>query len=190
MTTAFAHASNRVRSIQSACVLILWAPCVSICFLGRRLGRPVPIDLQPPTSGKDVPRPSPLFATLLFTLRSPCPSLQAWKQEWHAIFNAPSKRPILGTLALLNAPFSTFPPSFYFDGDRYHARHPATALFASESNTPSLTYMNLDTLQHARRQYFYRRASRPPFYDSSKNRVRVPFPGLFQRCSANYNPRT
>ncbi|KAK4071316.1 hypothetical protein Purlil1_13459 [Purpureocillium lilacinum] len=67
----------------------------------------------------------------------------------------------------------TFPPSFYFDRDRYHARDPAT-----ESNTPSLTYMNFDTPQHARRQYFYRRASRSPFYDSSKKRVRVPFPGF------------
>ena len=155
---------------QSACVLILWEPCVSICIDGRRLGRPVPIDLQPPTSGKDVPK---AFGTLRDAAIHAAKSLSetsSVEARMACSFNAPSKRPILGTqtLALLNAPFSTFPPSFYFNRDRYHARHPATALFASESNTPSLTYMNLDTLQHASRQYFYRRTSRSSFYDSSK----------------------
>ncbi|KFA81337.1 hypothetical protein S40288_08311 [Stachybotrys chartarum IBT 40288] len=81
-------------------------------------------------------------------------------------------------------------PSFYFDRDRYSVRLPAPALFKSGSNTPLLAYMNLDTLQPMREEFFYQRKFRSCFYDSrqKQHRINPPVSRLIRKLLRQLQP--
>ncbi|KJZ76408.1 hypothetical protein HIM_04137 [Hirsutella minnesotensis 3608] len=149
----------------------------------KRLNRPIHPELKPSGEGKDVPKASVTVrdcaANAAKSLSEPC-SVEARMGAASDI------------LAACNFSYTgTYSPLLYFDHNRYDARLPAPAVFASESNTRSLAYMNLDTLQHVRRQYLYRRKFRSCFYDSGKKRARVnvPVSRLIRKMLRRFQPR-
>ncbi|PFH58128.1 hypothetical protein XA68_14118 [Ophiocordyceps unilateralis] len=107
--------------------------------------------------------------------------------RWHA-----GRVTLFGpTLALLSAQSSMSSPSIYFDGRRYDSRIPAIPLLTSDSNTASLAYMNLDTLQSTRSDHLYRKKFRTCFYNPVLRQARVndPVSRLIQKMLRRLQPQ-